>query len=155
LVQVESGRTHVVTFEGTVRLAVDRADATLVRAGFEADAVRGKPPALARPYAPTKGSLGWIPESLRPRKVPAIEVVRAFTFDEGLEGWGRGELSGQPGARGSKGALRGVPSPAGTYAMNVQIEDARGKILTIDPDLWIEAAVRVDRRTTVALQVWD
>ena len=61
-----------------------------------------------------------------------------------------GELSEKPGAHGSKGALRGVPSPEGSYAMNVQIEDARTNVLTIDPDLWIEAAVRVDRRTTVA-----
>jgi ferric-dicitrate binding protein FerR (iron transport regulator) len=155
LVQVEPGKTHVVTLDGTVTLAVERSSATIVRAGFEADAVRGKPAALARPSALAKSALAWIPESSRPKKLPVIELVRSFSFADGLDGFGRGELAAQPGAHGSRSVLRGVASPEGTYAMNVQIEDARTKVLTIDPDLWIEAAVRVDRRTTVVLQVWD
>ena len=84
------GRRTSSPSRAPVRLAVERSDATVVRAGFEADAVRGKPAALARPYAPAKSALGWIPESLRPKKLPVIELVRSFTFDEGLEGWGRG-----------------------------------------------------------------
>jgi hypothetical protein len=37
----------------------------------------------------------------------------------------------------------------------VQIEDSRAGIVTLDPDLWFEAAVKVDHRATVVLQVWD
>jgi hypothetical protein len=58
------------------------------------------------------------------------------------------------GAHGSKGALRAVPR-TGDWAVGAEIEEAKGAVFKTDPDLIVEAVVKVDRRSKVVLQVWD
>jgi outer membrane biosynthesis protein TonB len=139
-VWLEGARTHVATFEGSVQVA-----GAVVRAGFEVELAKGKPAPLPHPIAKAP--------SWTSGRAPKIELVRSFAFEGDREGWTVGDLAAT-GAHGSRGALRGAPH-TGDYGTVVEIEDTRTPVLTTDPDLWIEATVKVDRKTRVVLQFWD
>jgi hypothetical protein len=140
VVWLEGGRTHVATAEGLVRVGtVD------VRAGFEVEAVKGKP---TSPHAIAK-----LP-SWSKLKVSKVRLVRGFSFEADVEGWTTGELV-PTGAHGSHGALRAVARDASEYAVAAEIEDMKKPVLETDPDLWIAATCKVDRRTKVVIQLWD
>jgi hypothetical protein len=150
LVAREPGRTRVASFEGRVVASVSDGE-VLVRAGWEVDVARGRAPTLARPISDAR--IAWLPPAARPSIGKATrEVVRSFSFDETSDGFTKGKrVAG--GARGSAGCLRG--DPLGTdYAVVVELESMAG-VATSDPDLWVEASVKVDHRARVVLQLWD
>jgi hypothetical protein len=153
LLAVESNRTRVSLLEGRARVAVERSDfAVDVRAGFEAEVARSKQPEAPRAFSAPRAA-SWVPEALRPKKsTPQVRVLKAWTFDEGLEGATKGEAVAG-GARGSRGCVRAAKHDA-DYARVFEIDNLGGA-LPLDGDTWLEATVRVDVRTRVVLQVWD
>lgn len=145
-------RTRLTTLEGAARLApAGGGDEVVVRAGFEAEATKGRAVPAPRPLAARE--LAWLPQALRPaRPVAAPELLLAFDFEDG-QAWTKGTLRAG-GARGSRAALLGAPA-TDTYAAVAELERPGAAVFTLQPELWIEAHVRVDRAARVVLQVWD
>lgn len=156
VVAVEAKLTRVSLLEGRARVAVERAAALEVRAGFEAEVARGHAPEAPRPFVAAR-AVAFLPEALRPKKLPASQrLVRAHTFDDGLDGATKGEHVTTGGARGSRGCVRAAR--LGTdYAVVVEMDASASRTgaLVLDPGLWVEVTVKVDHRTRVVLQVWD
>lgn len=156
VVAVESKLTRVSLLEGRARVEVEKAAAVEVRAGFEAEVARGRPPEAPRPFAAPR-AVGFLPDSLRPKKLPpAQRLVRAHAFEDGLEGATKGELVTAGGARGSRGCVKAAPLGQ-DYAVVFEMDSSKGGSapVSLDPGLWVEATVKVSRRTRVVLQVWD
>lgn len=152
LAQRDGARTRLATVEGLVRVSpATGGDALDLRPGFEAELARGRPLA-ARPASPLGPALTWLPAALRPAAPASPELLAEHLFEDGRGRWTRGDPH-TPGARGSRACLRGVAG-AGDYAVSVELEALAG-VVTVEPDLWLEATVRVDRPARVALQVWD
>lgn len=153
LFSVEPERTRVSTLEGRVSAAVEKlppasALALDVRAGFEAEVAKGKTPEAPRPFAAAR-AVAWLPESARPKTLPAApRVLASYGFEDG-EGWTTGSIVAG-GARGSKRALRGV---AGTEGTTVELADERASSLEVGPGLWVELACKVDRAAVVAVEL--
>jgi hypothetical protein len=145
------GSTRVATLEGAVRFEVGDTR-LLVRAGFEALARKGKLAGPALLWSSPAKALKWLPRDRRPVLPKRLRVVRSFAFERDAQGFGKGTWRAG-GAHGSRGALASV-AHGDSWSRVVEIEDAAG-VVTLDPDLWVEATVRVSRKTRLALQVWD
>jgi hypothetical protein len=147
LVAVEPGRTRVSLLEGRAR--VDAGGAWLdMRAGFEADLMKGKNPEMAHPFAAAH-AVAWLPESARPKALPALpRIIRVFGFEDG-EGFTRGDIV-LGGAHGSKHALKGVSSEEGTL---VELTDDRIATLALDPGLWVELVCKLDKPGFVTVEL--
>jgi hypothetical protein len=153
VVSVELGKTRVSTLEGRVRVDVERAPvpgggAVDVRAGFEADVVKGKSPEVPHPFAAAH-TVSWLPDGVRPKTLPAQpRVVRVFNFEDG-EGFNQGVIV-PGGAHGSKHALKGALEDEGSM---VELSDERAQSLDFDPNLWVEVTCKVDKAAAVVLEV--
>ncbi|HZV00191.1 MAG TPA: FecR domain-containing protein [Planctomycetota bacterium] len=152
LVAVESGKTRVSTLEGHVRVDVERVaaeQATVdVRAGFEADVAKGKTAEAPKPFVASR-AVAWLPEASRPKSLPAQpRVVATFGFEDG-QAFTQGTIVAG-GAHGSKHALRGVALDEGTL---VELSDERAQAIELDKDLWVELTCKVNKATTVAIEI--
>ncbi|HZU99612.1 MAG TPA: serine/threonine-protein kinase [Planctomycetota bacterium] len=134
-----NSKVRVATLEGAVRVG----EAT-VFPGFEVFFTKAAPVPLSAP-------IGHLPGFVKGR-APAIEVLRHFTFEEGVEGWKGTRVS--TGAHGSQGALRAVASQV-RHAAGTELLDQNAGVVRTDPDLWLELTVKVDVKSRVSIQVWD
>ncbi len=140
---------HVfVTGNKTVRVATVEGEARVgdvtVFPGFDVSFTKGAPVPLPSPIARVPGFVKGRP--------PAIEVVRHFTFEDGIEGWKGTRVSA--GAHGSQGALRAVAAQS-RHAAGTELLDQKAGVVRTDPDLWLEVTVKVDVKSRVAIQLWD
>jgi hypothetical protein len=148
-VALEAVGTRVTTVEGEVELEPVARDAVAprVRPGFEARLVRGKKTELPSPCATDKAT-DWLPREKRPRPAPLPRLTGELAFDETTGKFphlGRGELM-------AEGRVRGAWTESSGFSM---VQLVGPKLAPLDPEIWFEAVVRVDRPATVSLMVWD
>jgi hypothetical protein len=162
VVATSSNSTKVSVLDGTVRVGVFQKRGAAqnesplvsldVNAAFEAR-VSGSKGADPLVRFDAKRAVDWLPKTLRPEKLPPrLSLVREFAFDQGQEGATKGEYVRFAGGTLPKGAVRGATVPT-DYARIVEIDHPG--IVKLDPNLWVEATVKVDKTTRVVLQVWD
>ncbi|HZV00013.1 MAG TPA: FecR domain-containing protein [Planctomycetota bacterium] len=152
VVALESGSTRVTTIEGTVRVSVDGAGSADVRPGFELGFARGKAPSDPRPATAIAKAVEWLPASTRPKELPTPGLLLSYSFATGLPPLGQG--AEWQGMRVVNGAVSAEKSTQDTsVSVMAGLEDP--SFPKLDPDITVEAKVKVDRATRVVILIWD
>jgi hypothetical protein len=152
VVALESGATRVTTIEGTVRVSVDGAGSSDVRPGFELGFARGKALTDPRPAIAIAKAVEWIPAAARPKELPTPGVLLAYSFARGLPPLGQGAM--WQGMRVANGAVSAEKSTQDTtVSVMAGLEDP--SFPKLDPEIAVEARVKVDRATRVVILIWD